>query len=136
MRLPSFRRLLEQDYDPEYQDLIRQLSVSINYGFEPLYELLNGKLTFADNTSSMISTISVTVDEKGKPKAKASIRKTSPDKFQGITVIRAVNLSNTGIYPNNTPFISYTETTDSITIDNVTGLPPDNIFQLTLFCIR
>lgn len=136
MKLPSFRRLFEQDYDPEDQELIRQLAVSINYGFEPLYELLNGKLNFTDNTASLISTISIEVNSSGKPKTKTTIRKLTPDKFSGFTVIRAINLTNSSIYPTSAPFMSYTETTDAITIDNIAGLPADNIFQITVFGIK
>lgn len=136
MKLPSFRRLYEQDYAPEFQDLIRQLSVSINYGFEPLYELLNGKVTLTDNTSSLISTVTVQVDATGKPTTKTTIKKDNSDKFQGFQVIRAVNLTNSNVFPTATPFLTYTETTTQITIDNISGLPANNLFQLTVFGIR
>lgn len=136
MKLPSFRRLYEQDYPPEQQELVAQLAVSINYGFEALYETLNGKLTFGDNTSSLITSVNVEVDATGKPKTKATIRKVSPERFAGLTVIRAVNLTNSSVYPTSSPFISYTETTDSIVIDNVAGLPANNLFQLIVFAIR
>lgn len=136
MRLPSFRRIFEQDYEKQYQDLVRQLSVSINYGFEPLYEILNGKLSFTENTASLITTVNVEVNANGKPKSKTTIRKTTSDRFSGFMIIKAENLSNSSIYPTSAPFISYTETSDSITINNVTGLPADNLFQLTVFGIR
>lgn len=135
-KLPSFRRLYEQDYPEEFQDLIRQLAVSVNYGFEPIYELLNGKLTFSDNTSSLIRDISVEVDATGKPKAKTIIRKNGTERFQGFMVIKTVNLTNSNVYPTSGVAITYTETTDSIIIDNVAGLPADNLFNLTLFGIR
>lgn len=135
-KLPSYRRLYEQDYPEEYQSLIAQLAVSMNYGFESLYELLNGKLTLTDNTSSIITTVNIEVNSTGKPKTKTTVRKTTPDKFQGLSVIRAVNLTNSSIFPTSSPFLSYTETTDSIVIDNITGLPADNLFQLTIFGIR
>ena len=114
-KLPSFRRIFEQDYEKQYQDLVRQLSVSINYGFEPLYELLNGKLSFTENTASLITTINVEVNATGKPKSKTTIRKTTSDRFAGFMVIKAENLTNSSVYPTAGPFISYTETSDSIT---------------------
>jgi hypothetical protein len=135
-RLPSFRRIFEQDYDPKDQELVRQLSVSINYGFEALYEILNGKLSLTDNTASLITTVNVEVNATGKPKTKTTIKKSGTERFLGFIVIKAENLTNSGIYTAGTPFINYTETTDSITINNVTGLPADNLFQLTLFGIR
>ena len=135
-KLPSFRRLYEQDYPEQYQDLIKQLAVSVNYGFEPLYELLNGKLTLLDNTASLIRDINVEVDTNGKPKAKTIIRKNGTDRFQGFMVIKTVNLTNSNVYPTSGVAVSYTETTDSIVIDNVAGLPANNLFTLTLFGIR
>lgn len=136
MKLPSFRRLYEQDFAPEFQNLIRQLSVSINSGFEPLYELLNGKLTLTNNTSSLITTVTVQVDVTGKPTTKTTIRKDTVEKFQGFQVVRAQNLTNNNVFPTATPFITYTETTTQITVDNIAGLPANNLFQLTLFGIR
>jgi len=135
-RLPSFRRLYEQDFPQESQDLIRQLSVSINYGFEPLYEVLNGKLTFTENTASLITTVNVQVDSNGKPTNKTTIKKNSSEKFQGFQVIKAVNLTSSNVFPSSAPFLTYTETTDQIVIDHVSGIPANNLFQLTVFGIR
>lgn len=135
-KLPSFRRLYEQDYPKEFQDLVQQLAVSVNYGFEPIYELLNGKLTFSDNTASLIKDLSVEVDSTGKPKSKTVIKKNGTDRFLGFMVIKTANLTNSSVYPTAGVMISYTETTDSIIIDNVAGLPADNLFNLTLFGIR
>lgn len=135
-KLPSFRRIYEQDYPQEYQELIKQLSVSVNYGFEPLYELLNGKLTLTDNTASLIKEVSIEVDAAGKPKTRTVIRKNGTERFQGLMVIKATNLTNSNVYPSGGVLISYTETTDSIVIDHVTGLPADNLFSLNVFGIR
>lgn len=135
-KLPSFRRLYDQDYPQENQELVAQLAVSINYGFDALYEVLNGKLTFTDNTASLIKEFDVEVDATGKPKAQTIIRKTTSDRFQGFVVIRSSNLTNSSVYPTSGIFLSYTETTESIIINNVTGLPADNIFRLNVFGIR
>lgn len=136
MKLPSFRRLFEQDYPPDYQELVRQLSVSINYGFEPLYELLNGKFSFTDNSASIIRTFNVQVDASGKPTTKTVIQKTSTDRFEGFVVIQAQNITNSSVYPTGGVFISYTETTSTVVIDNITGLPPGNIFTIKVFGLR
>lgn len=134
--LPSYRRIFEQDYPDEYKELVKQLSVSINYGFDPLYELLNGKLTLTDNLDTTIKTISVEVDAAGKPKNKVTIKKSNSNKSQGLMVIKAVNITNTNVFPNAGVLISYTETTDSIIINHVAGLPANNIFDLTIVAIR
>lgn len=135
-KLPSYKRIYEQDYPPENQQLVSILANTINSGFEPLYEVLNGKLTFTDNTASLIKEITVEVDANGKPKSKTIIKKTGTDKFQGFMVIRATNLTNSGVYPTGGVFVSYTETTDTVVINHIAGLPANYVFLLNLFGIR
>ena len=49
MKLPLFRRLFKTDFKQEFQELVDQLSVSINVGIENLYDALNRKLSLRDN---------------------------------------------------------------------------------------
>ncbi len=134
--LPSFRRIVRQDYDPKYQDLIDTLSVSLNQGIEVLYELLNGKLTLKDNFASTVKEIDVNVDSNGKPTTKTIIKKASSDRIEGLWLLRVQNLTNSTVYPTGTPLISFTETTDSIIIDNITSLPTGYTFRLKVVTIR
>tara|TARA_R110000868_G_scaffold125051_1_gene330553 strand:- start:153 stop:566 length:414 start_codon:yes stop_codon:yes gene_type:complete len=135
-QLPSFRRIVRQDYDPKYQDLIDTLSVSLNQGIEVLYDLLNGKLSIKDNFASTIKEIDVEVDANGKPKTKTIIKKTSTDRTEGLWVLRVQNLTNSNVYPSATPLISFTETTDSIIVDNITSLPIGYIFRIKIVAMR
>ena len=134
--LPSFRRIVRQDYDPKDQDLIDTLSVSLNQGIEVLYDLLNGKLSIKDNFDSTIKEIDVEVDAAGKPKTKTIIKKSSTDRSEGLWVLRVQNLTNSNVYPTGTPLISFTETTDSIIIDNITSLPTGYIFRIKIVAMR
>jgi len=134
-KLPSYRRLMEQDYKPEEQDLVRQLSVSINYGIEAVYELLNGKLTFRDNFNSTIKQLDVEVDSTGKPKVKTIIKKSGTDKIEGLWVINATNQTKSSVYPSSGVLISYTETADSIIIDNIAGLSAGYIWRIKVIAI-
>lgn len=135
-KLPSYRRINIQDYPKENQELVDQLSVSINYGLEALYEALNGKLTFAENFGSPARDIDVTVDSTGKPTAKTVIKKTDSNRIAGLLVIRVQNLTNTTVYPVSGVTISYTETTESITVDNITGIQEDYLYRITVLPIR
>lgn len=135
-KLPSYRRINIQDYPKENQELVDQLSVSINYGLEALYEALNGKLTFADNFGSPAKDIDVQVDSTGKPQTKTIIKKSDTNRISGLVAIRVQNLTNSGVYPSSGVLISYTETSDTITVDNITGLPPGYIFRITTLPIR
>lgn len=135
-KLPSYRRIFEQDYPTQYQDLIKQLAVTLNYGFDSLYQLLNGKLTFADNMDSTIKTVTFQVDATGKPTTAVSITKASTNTISGLIVAKVVNLTNSSTYPVGGVFISYTETTAAITIDNITGLLPNNNYSVTVITLR
>lgn len=135
-KLPSFRRIITQDYDPQYRDLVDTLSVSLNQGIEVLYDLLNGNLSLKDNFASTIKEIDVEVDAAGKPKTKTVIKKNSTDRMEGLWVLRVQNLTNSNIYPTGTPLISYTETTDTIIVDNITNLQVGYIFRIKVIAIR
>lgn len=135
-KLPSWKRIIEQDYPQKYQDLIQQISIPLNYGIEVLYNLLNGKLTFKDNIASTIKELDVQVDSSGKPLTTTTIKKTSSDKIEGIIVVRAQNLTNSTTYPTTGIFISYTETTDSIIINNITGLQANNFYRINVIALR
>lgn len=131
-RLPSFRRIYDQDYPPEQQELVSQLAVSINAGFEVLFEQLNGKLVLGENLAAYTKQLSLIVGANGVPTTKTVIRKTTVDRIQGISVIRADNLSNSSAYPTTGVFITFTETTDSIIINHITGLVPGNLYSLNI----
>jgi hypothetical protein len=135
-KLPSWRRILEQDYPQKYQDLIQQMSIPLNYGIEVLYNLLNGKLTFKDNIASTIKEFDVQVDANGKPQNKITIKKASDDRIEGLIVVRAQNLTNSTTYPSTGIFITYTETTNTIIIDHITGLQTGNLYRINIITLR
>lgn len=135
-KLPSFRRLYEQDYPKEDQELVQQLAVSINAGFEQLYDLLNGKLTIEDNLASKVKTVQFMVDSNGIPTTKVIIKKSNSEKLSGLNVIRVDNLTNSNAYPISGPFITYLETTDTIVIKHITGLIANNSYQINVELLR
>ena len=135
-KLPSFRKIYEQDYDPQYQELIRQLSVSLNYGIEVLYQLLNGKLTVKDNLASTVKELNVQVDSTGKPLTSSTIKKSSTDRIEGLIVVRAENLTNSNTYPTSGIFISYTETNENIVINNIKGLTANDLWKINVIALR
>lgn len=136
MKLPSFRRINEQDYKPEYQELIQQLSTSLNYGIEVLYQLLNGKLTIKDNLASTVKELDVQLTSAGKPTTNISIKKTTSERIEGLMVVRVQNLSNSSTYPTSGVTISYTETVDSIIINHITGLAANDQWRINVIAIR
>lgn len=137
-KLPSYRRINTNDYSEEYKQLIETLASTLNPGIEVLFEAFNGKVSFRDNISSIIKEIEVEVDASGKPKNKASFKvdNAQGSRLEGIMVIKAENLTNSTIYPNSGVLLSYTETVNEVIINNIAGLPANNIFRLKLVAIK
>lgn len=130
MKLPSFRRLFKTDFSQEEQPLVEKLSGSLNNGIEVLYDALNNKISIRDNLQCTVKDVDVQVDSSGNPLGTTGFQLNNSNKVEGISVIRADNLTNSVTYPTNTPFISFTQNTSSIIINNVTGLQPNNIYRL------
>lgn len=134
-KLPSYRRIMEQDYKPEEQDLVRQLSTSLNYGIEALYDVLNGKLTLRDNFNSTIREVDIEVDAVGLPKVKTVMKKNNSNRIEGLWVLNVTNLTKSTVYPTSGVTVSFTETSDSIIIDHLTGLSAGYIWRIKVVAI-
>ena len=66
-KLSNYRRILSTDYEPQYKAVIDQLATSLNNSFDEIYSALNNNLTFTDNISGTVTTITATVDASGNP---------------------------------------------------------------------
>lgn len=131
MKLPSFKRLYDQDFKEEDKDLIRQLAVSINSGIEVLYEALNKKVSMRDNVSCTVKDFTVTVDSAGKPLNRTSFSLDASNvTIDGCQVIRATNNSNSAVFPSAGIFLTFTQTNSGVEIQHVTGIPANNQFTL------
>jgi hypothetical protein len=136
MKLPSYRRLFKTDYAEDYQELVEKLAVSINYGFDTLYDALNKKLTFSENISSTIAEITVSVDNNGEPIKKNTQFKldSSQTNIQGLVVINCYE-EKTGEGPIFAPFVSFTKNENNILIKKITGLKPNVSYVIKVLTI-
>lgn len=135
MNLQSYKRIYKQDFQQEDQNLVEKLSYSINSGFDIVYEALNKRLTFDDNFNSNIVTFNVTVNATGVPTLNGVFRTSVSGSITGLVVIKAVNQTNNKIYPTSSPFISFTQNSSNVTINNITGLQAANSYQITVLII-
>lgn len=131
-QLPGYRRIFTTDYDKQYQNLVDKLSVSINQGFDALYNALNDNLTLSDNTTSTVKTITVTVDANGTPTNNAQFNLNTATKIIGTMVVSATNNANSKVYPTSQPFVSFSQNGATITINNISGLQAGNSYSLTI----
>lgn len=95
MRLPSFKRLYEKDFDSEDQNLVSKLGLTVNTGFELLYLALSRRLTFQDNIQSTIKDIEIQVDGNGIPINRTIFKLDGQnDKATGLIVLKAEIIAN------------------------------------------
>jgi hypothetical protein len=133
MKLPTYRRIYSTDYTPEQQELINKLSSSLNIGIEVLYEALNKKVSLEDNIDCLVRDVSIVVDASGFPTNTAVFTLVDRTRnIKGLQVIRAENLTNSGVYPNGGIFLSFQQTQNGIQIIHATGLPAGNTFSLRI----
>lgn len=128
--LDNVRRIIIEDYEEEERPLVSKLAGTLNNFMEQVVSTVNGNLDF-DNINRKISTFEVTVDSTGKPIT--STKFSGKRGVKGTSVINIENLTNTNVFPDNHPFISYTSTGEGIyTVRKITGLPISNKFRITL----
>jgi hypothetical protein len=136
MKLPSYRRIFKTDYAEEYQSLVEKLAVSINYGFDTLYDALNQKLNFQDNIASTIAEFSVTVDGDGKPTQKTQFKlNSSQSTVQGIIVLNCYGSKDTTVLPYGGIFVSFEKNEKFVNINNIKGLTANIPYTIKLLAI-
>lgn len=136
MKLPSFRRLFSGDFQSQFKQLVDTLAVSLNNGIEVLYEALNNGLTLEDNISCTIKNITLTVDANGKPTGNSTIKLNTTDKVDGCVVLNAINQTTSGVYPAGGIFISWSQTSQTLNINNITGLQANQSYLLTVVAFQ
>lgn len=136
MRLPSFRRLLEQDYPAEFKKLITILAVSLNNGVQVLYDALNNQLTIRDNFKASVRDINLTVDSDGKPTQNSAFSLNTTDKVEGVIVFSAINQVNSNIYPLNAVQVFGAQSTNSFIIAKITGLQPNTLYTIRVVAFQ
>ena len=133
MKMPSFKRIFDTDFEEQYKAMIQTLAVTVNNGFEVVYEALNKKISISENIQCTLKDVSFKVDAAGNPTTRVSFISDIPNmRVIGTQVIKVVNNSNSSSYPTSGVFISFTETNNGIEINNVTGLIAGNTYTLRI----
>lgn len=136
MKIPSYRRLNKVDYEEKDQPLIERLSYTVNIGFETLYQALSNRLTFGDNFNGIIRTLKVSTDSNAALKGNNSISTSGiTTQVNGTIVLNLNNLTNPNVYPTVAPFISFTQGSGNISINNITGLVASTNYSLTVLVL-
>lgn len=135
-KLSGYRRLIKTDFAQEYQPLIEQLGVSINNGFDTVYNALNGKLNFTDNILSTIAEFKVTVNSDGTPQQTTQFKL---DKNQsnliGLLVLTISGVDDPNLRATSGLAISYTPNSGIVTINNIKGLETGKAYNIKVLAL-
>lgn len=116
------RRIIQEDFKKEDQDLIGRLGYSLNPVIEQLVLAFNKRITFQENLNSEVKTVTVEVDENGLPLTQIQLQSALTTKVQGVVVIRA-------IYSDTRPQIKYNINSVSATSPAIITLDSEHSFN-------
>lgn len=137
MKLPSFRRIITQDFAKEDQNFVEQLGSTINDSFNTVYQALNKRITFKDNISATVKVIQITLNSDGTPTALAKIAlDVLNTPVIGVVALNPRNLSTPGAFPTGGISVSYEQNGNELILRHLTGLPTGQVWQLTIIAIN
>ena len=131
MKLASYRRIITQDYKEDDQDLIEQLGSTVNDSFNSVYSALNKRLTLTENIAATVKELVVTLDSNGIPQQLTRFNTDVPN-VPVVQVLcgRARNITNPTVYPTSGITVSFTQDGNSIIINHITGLAPNQQWKI------
>lgn len=128
--IDNVKPLTVEDFKEEFRRDGEIIAENYNYFSDQVTETINGRIDYENLAKSRI-TIDITVDSSGIPTRITQF--SDIPNVSGISVLRAINLTNSLVYPNTAPFVSFnTINSGFYEVKHVTGLPANNNFRLTL----
>jgi hypothetical protein len=135
-KLSGYRRIIKTDFAQEYQPLVEQLSVTINNGFDTVFNALNGKLNFADNILSTIAEFRVTVKEDGTPQQTTQFKlDRNQSNLIGLLVLNINGADDSQLRATSGLAISYTPNSGIVTITNIKGLEAGKAYNIKVLAL-
>lgn len=132
-KLPTLRRLFKNDFKPEYSELVEKLIVSINNGFDNIYDALNNKITLKNNILCTVKDVNVRVLSNGIPIIPLIINVGFNNNINVVTVGKIDNITTPTIYPSSGVTISWEQTSPGfLRINHVTGLSEGQSYNIRL----
>lgn len=131
-QLSLVKKIIKEDFAQQFQDMIGKIAFVINPALLSIQSILNNGLTLEDNFQGLIKSITVQTTANGTPTVPITFPTGLNVKIAHMLVTGATNNTNSNVYPTGTPFVSYSQNSNNVTINNITGLPINNTFTLTL----
>lgn len=87
----------------------------------------------ADNLASTVKDVDVVVDNTGAPTTVVAVTPDTALPIIGCSVVNAVNLDNSSIYPVSQPFVSWSlNSQGKFQVNNISGLQANQKYRLKL----
>lgn len=129
IRIPE--KLRTEDFPSEIQDSIGKIGKIYNQFTEQVFRALNGGIDF-ENLDRQLIDVDIVTDGSGNLVNPPQVKLTNRNRINGINCVNAINLVNPTIYPSGAPFVSFSSSGTILSILNVTGIPANSQFRLTL----
>ena len=139
-QVPTLRLLKPEDFDTKDQALVTKLAFPLNIFMQQVISAFTNSIDF-NNLNMQVNTFTVTVNATGQPNVPLRFQNNLSTKLYGMICINATNTSGDSTFPVAQPFISWTQTANTITVNNITGLgiPPNqtqsDAYSLTVLLI-
>ena len=134
MKLNNLRRIVVEDYPSDYNDLIKPLAQALNPTLEQMSFLFNKNIDFDNLNQEVISFQFKAKDATGIPNSQTQIKTSLKTKIKGVVVINAQNLEGNQLL-TGCPFINYDLSDNLLTVKQITGLPENKTFNITIIVV-
>lgn len=132
-KLATYKRIITSDFEDDDKALIEQLAFPVNDGFNALYFAVDGRISLRDNILCTVKDVDVVVNAAGNPLGATSFNLDKTNvQVMGCQVIYAANQVNSAAYPTGQPFISFSQSGNSVIINNITGLQPNQRYKVRI----
>lgn len=133
-RIPDIKRIQKSDFESDQQELVDKLAFPINSFMEQTRSALDHNIDFT-NLNQEIITLETMTDALGRPILETKYKSVLKTKVIGHSCINAFNLTDNTIYPISTPFLSFEQNANIVTILHVSGLQAGNKYRLVVLSI-
>lgn len=132
-KLPTLKRLFKNEFKPEYSDLVEKLIVSINNGFDNIYDSLNNKITLKNNMLCDIKDVEASVSPSGDLLNDINLYLTFNNNVNSVVIGMVQNKTTPVLYPKNGVTVIWEPVSQGIIkIKHISGLQEGSIYNIRL----
>jgi hypothetical protein len=135
MKVQSFKRITTESVSEDYVPIVDSIGYSVNTFAEEVINALNKNITVEDNLNMEFKELEVTVNNNGVPNKELQFTTNLRTRLKGLTVIKIENLTNSNSYLTGAPFVTFNQSSQLLTVKQVTGLISNNKYKITLLLI-